>query len=138
MKTEKIFKIMTSEELAVTIRRQKKQKEKLEIKANKTISECKHDKVIILCSYYGGSYSYDRDDWHPEIRKCLVCNSIECGPSTKPVENDFKILKNPIKRFEYSIQNYTNKEWINCPLNHILDFSLKELIKWVDNHGYRC
>jgi len=126
---------MTPNELSDLIKRLRKRQTKLAVTIEKTLELCKHEKVVTLCSYYGGSYSYDRDDWHPEMRKCLICGLIECGPSTDI--DEFKLLKNPIKRFEYSVLDSKNKGWKDSPLNNTMKYSLEQLEKWVSESGYR-
>jgi hypothetical protein len=125
---------MTYKSLAKQIRTKEILKQKLTRELNAEIealkAECTHKVVVTLHSYYGGSYSWDNDDWHPETRMCLVCGKIE-SVNKKPVEGDFKILHNPIKRMEIS------KGFYETPLGHpLLVTPLKDTLDFIAKNGY--
>ena len=122
MRTEQYAKELREKFQAI----QKAQTEYIDHRAS-----CKHSKVVILCSEYSGSYSYDYDDWHDEIRLCLVCGRQEAGSKQTP----HKLLLNPIKRFEYNIYG-RNTPFDQTVLANPHMFPLSTIMKFVKENGY--
>lgn len=98
-------------------------------------ARCKHQKVVVLYSAYGGSYSWDYDDQHDELRKCLVCGKEEDGneKDNKP----FKHLLNPIARFELGGSKYYQRLKAETPFDDVLLHPLSKLVKFAKEKGYR-
>jgi len=98
-------------------------------------ASCPHEHVVCLWSEYEGSRSYDNEDSHPELRKCLVCEITDTGWDKKHQQNgqgwaDFKVLtKEPFARFE---MRNNKSEFNREPLAH----DLQELIDDCKTRGY--
>jgi len=115
-----------------------KAREKYTLAQNKLLSgrdDCDHAHVVVTCSKYDGSYSWDYDDWHPERRLCLVCGLEEGGES--PKYTMFKKLLNPRARFEFGSGRYYQEKISKTPLENVLTTPLKDLLAWVDANGYK-
>jgi hypothetical protein len=83
---------------------------------------CKHKYIICLHSLYKGSYSYDYDDAHPELRICICCGEVESS------YDSFLILKNkPFSRFENNAPVQIKK-----PLLYLLN----EVIEVAESQGF--
>lgn len=91
--------------------------------------ECGHEKVVVVRSYYAGNRCYDYDNWHPEVRQCLVCGCVESGEG----KAKFKKLLNPIARFEI------NGDEPGHPLarDGVLKVSLEKVENYVREAGYK-
>jgi ElaB/YqjD/DUF883 family membrane-anchored ribosome-binding protein len=72
---------------------------------------CNHQDTVCLRSEYGGSYTDDYDDGHPEERICLCC-----GLEEDSYDNKWKTLTaTPFSRFEGDTPIQ-----VKHPLNHLL------------------
>lgn len=126
---------MTFRQLAKEIRSKQTEYNQVVSQAHTTLviakAQCKHPKVVIVSSAYGGSYSWDYDDAHDECRQCLICGDIEHAE-----KNQFKRLLNPYKRLELGLPYGKNNRYSQTPLAKCLTTPLAELIKWVEQNGY--
>jgi hypothetical protein len=122
--------------LARLIREKELEKAALNTKLTSEIdalkASCRHNIVVTLRSYYGGSYSMDSDDWHPETRLCLICGITESGSSEGTKSGDFKKLHNPLRRLELNRHYET-------PVGHeLLKKPLKVAFDFVNTAGFEC
>lgn len=84
---------------------------------------CPHTHAVCLRSEYGGSYSMDYDDNHPERRICLCC-----GVDEWAYDSEWKILTVlPFSRFEGDAPIQ-----ITSPLSYLLT----EAIEVAETKGY--
>lgn len=92
---------------------------------------CPHATVVVLCSAYRGSRSYDHEDAHDELRLCVDCGARESGPI-------FARLKSPFRRFEFG--GSISDKLSTTPLagHDLLAKPLSELKTWIDKNGYAC
>jgi hypothetical protein len=124
---------MRTEQFAKALRQKADHIQKAQAEYSQYRATCKHPKVVILCSEYAGSYSYDYDDGHGEVRLCLVCGIQESGTKEKP----HKSLLNPIKRFEYNLSYKQDSEINKTVLAKPINYPLSTLLKFVKENGYK-
>lgn len=107
---------------------------KLQLELDADLNVCKHQKVVVVCSEYSGSYSYDYDDSHGEIRQCLICGRMEHAD-----KKEFKRLLNPFVRVElgYPYSHPDRNKYRNSPLANVYNYKLTELIDWCNKNGFR-
>jgi ferredoxin-like protein FixX len=126
---------MTYKQLAKSIRLQKTQTDQIKRQADADLAaqlnQCKHQKVVVVCSESRGSYSWDYDDAHEEVRQCLICGVTEFAE-----RNQFKRLLNPVRRLELGYPYGKNSQYKDSPLNTCLGVAYKDLLAWVEKHGY--
>jgi hypothetical protein len=127
---------MTTVQYAKYLRQQREHRDQVVEQFDQLKQGCNHKKVVTLCSYYEGSYSWDRDDWHPETRLCLVCGGTESGGSSQ--RQDFTKMINPIRRFEFGDLYGKNSKYVTSPLHpdQLFATSLPKLLAWVQANGY--
>jgi|LakMenEpi03Aug12_release.lakeMendotaPanAssembly.Ray.scaffolds.fasta_scaffold640077_2 hypothetical protein len=127
---------MTDRQLAKAIRQQKKQTDEIKQQASAALAvqmiQCKHKQVVVICSEYKGSYSWDYDDGHDEYRQCLICGAMESAE-----RNQFKTLLNPFKRLELGFPYGKQSRYKESPLSNCLSVDFKELLAWVEKNGYK-
>lgn len=127
---------MTHKQLAKAIR--DKQSEYSRVSAQfrqeleAVVQQCKHELVVIVCTEYPGSYSWDYDDGHDECRQCLVCGRVESAG-----KNKFKTLLKPFKRLELGYPYSKNSPYKESPLHNCLSTPIKDLLRWVEQNGYK-
>lgn len=114
--------------IAADLRKAVAEQAKLNARLDKRIAQltdrCPHKTVVIVRSYYEGSYIDDWDDWHGEERLCLSCGIFE----SKSRGETFNTLKNrPIARMENSA--FTRRL--------IMGMSFQQTLAYVKSHGYR-
>ena len=105
---------------------------KLRSELDADLNECKHQKVVVVTSEYYGSYSYDYDDGHDEIRQCLICGRMEHAE-----KKEFKKLLNPFVRLELGYPHGKNNRYRKSPLANFHNHKLTELIDWCNKNGYK-
>ncbi len=108
----------------------KEETKKLQSELDADLNACKHQTVVIVCSKYGGSYSYDYDDSHNELRQCLICGKQENGIQ-------FNKLLNPFVRLELGYPYYKNSRYTASPLANVYNHKLTDLIEWCNKNGYK-
>lgn len=100
-------------------------------KEQELVNSCLHDFSIVLCSSHRGSYSWDYDDAHDEVRQCLVCGTRETGPK-------FTKLLKPQYRFEFGGDFFkANGKFFLSPFAEPRKHTLRELQKYCEQHGYK-
>lgn len=105
---------------------------KLELDLASDVNQCKHQKVVVVCSHYNGSYSYDFDDGHGEVRQCLICGVMEHAD-----QKEFKKLFNPFIRLELGYPYSKGSRYKESPLANIRNVKLTELLEWCNKNGFK-
>ena len=105
---------------------------KLQSELDADLNKCKHQKCVVVCSEYSGSYSYDYDDGHDEIRQCLICGRMEHAD-----KKEFKRLLNPFVRLELGYPYNKNNRYKESPLANVYNHKLTELIDWCNKNGFK-
>jgi len=127
---------MTPKQLAKAIRTQQQEYTSTVAQLTAALSaikaQCKHKQVVVVCSEYQGSYSWDYDDGHDEFRQCLICGETESAE-----KNKFVKLLNPFRRLELGYPYSRHSKYKESPLNNCLHTPLNKLLKWAENTGYQ-
>ena len=127
---------MNTNTFAKQLRESKRACEQVQLEHQQLAAKCQHRHVVVLYSYYNGSYSWDHDDWHPETRQCLVCGMTESGGSEEV--QVFKHLLNPIRRFEFGDLYGRDSKYVASPLHpsQLMANPLSRTLSWVRANGY--
>jgi hypothetical protein len=127
---------MNTNTFAKQLRESKRACEQAQLEHQQLATKCQHRHVVVLRTFYKGSYSWDYDDWQSETRQCLVCGMTESGGSEEV--QVFKHLLNPIRRFEFGDLYGRDSKYVASPIHprQLMNNSLSKTLAWVQANGY--
>ena len=128
---------MNTNTFAKKLRESKLACEQVQAQHQQLAAKCQHRHVVVLRTFYKGSYSWDYDDWQSETRQCLVCGKTESGGIHVTID-EFKQLLNPIRRFEFGDLYGRDSKYVASPLHprQLMNNSLSKTLAWVRANGY--